>query len=132
MCSINFSSLTPTWHFYRMRTWLELYIYNIYSDSSAYSDLKDSQTQRLRKLFQCPKTEIFLLAIHCYTSMLNATNLKLQSQTPLIHRLHYECIELIRTSLSRFCDTIEASDDELSTLDLDNVKRLPGKLTFIV
>lgn len=100
-----------------------------------FVDQVDAQSRRLQKLFQDPMTEVYLMAVHSYTAMLNACNLKLQSKEPMIHHMHQYCGELIRSSLNRFCEPTEISDitdHQLASLDLSQLHRLQGTLFNII
>lgn len=87
----------------------------------AIVELQDAITKRLKNQFSKPLTEIYLIAVHSFTSILTRTNTHLQTNVglPLIHRLHTICDDLVRSCLRRYCQS-EPEDLE----DTDKVTRL--------
>lgn len=73
-------------------------------------------------------TEIYLMAVHSFTSVLTNTNKRLQAGAPLIHKLRDECLDLISSCIEKFCKSL---DEDVTVIDLDNLRRLEGQFTFM-
>ena len=87
----------------------------------------------MKKAFSNSLTEVYLLAIHPFSSVLTETNIRLQQSRPLIHKLHSECVDLVQTCIYRFCDEDDGAGaylEDVASIDLENTPRLEGKLSL--